>query len=832
MKLTTINSIVAAALCAVGFSAWAEDPAGSEGNPWQIGATKADNVVAWTNGTGKLVIEGAGAIKDFTNTGREDKFTPWHDFAGSILEVEIPSGVTRIGNYTFASNAIESVTIPSGVTSIGDSAFYSCQKLTDVEIPSSVTKIGLSAFNTCKALTSITIPASVESIGGSVFRYCKKLTSVTVLAVNPPTLGAKTFDNNDKALEAIYVPKDSVDAYKEAANWSTYKDFVKELVVPPTAKVEKFDAEGYEVAAKFTAQEIGVSYDDWAAKFVLVSDTNIGEGEIKLGGSYKEWESGKWVDIDFPGCTAGEEIDVLGLANIGKIKVTEVFNVIKEFTCGVKNVGLKNDATFTLKLVITDGETTKEVRKIDSLTVKEQQPEAKVEELDPAPEGLDAAAVFTVAAAGGNSYRGWKADFFLVPSTDIPANTIALSGQFDAHQKEWVTLPVTEELEADEHYPIMRSLLGEPTTWGNVVDAVKTFKCGLVNKGFTEKFDVRIEFILTNEDGAGETLTLEAFEAEIPEAVKPEARVEATTVEGLDSAATFTAAGEYAWRYANWKADFLFSADKDIPAGAITFKGDVEGKLMPIELGEDYAKGTKVSVLGLSKEIGGYRPTYDNLYNLLKKFTCGLVNNSFAEGFNVSIELVLMNPDDETDTLSLATFDDEISECGVKVGENAYARISGGELTIHGTGSATNFPAGFPISSVTNVVVQDGITSIGKQFFRKCTNMESATFGKDVASFGEKAFQQCYALETINVANKDALVSLMGAVTYRLMYDDNGNFVMAPKVNVEGYVEMLYGKEKLTDADWALIGKLSDQNLEDLKKANFYHFFQTRLDPK
>ena len=250
---------------------------------------------------------------------------------------------------------------------------------------------------------------------------------------------------------------------------------------------------------------------------------------------------------------------------------------------------------------------------------------------------------------------------------------------------------------------------------------------------------------------------------------------------------------------------------------------------MPIELGEDYAKGTKVSVLGLSKEIGGYRPTYDNLYNLLEKFTCGLVNNSFAEDFNVSIELVLTNPDDETDTLSLATFNSGTIPATYAVGENAYAKISGGDLTISGTGSATKFPADFPISSVTNVVVQDGITEIGKQFFRKCTNMESATFGKDVASFGEKAFQQCYALETIDVANPAALESLMGAVTYRLMYDAEGKFVMAPKVNVAGYVEMLYGKKNLADADWDPIGKLSDQNMDELKEANFYHFFQTRL---
>jgi hypothetical protein len=50
--------------------------------------------------------------------------------------------------------------------------------LTNVEIGSGVTEIGKYTFNDCSNLSSITIPASVTSIGYSAFSYCTGLTSI------------------------------------------------------------------------------------------------------------------------------------------------------------------------------------------------------------------------------------------------------------------------------------------------------------------------------------------------------------------------------------------------------------------------------------------------------------------------------------------------------------------------------------------------------------------------------------------------------------------------------------------------------------------------------
>ena len=115
----------------------------------------------------------------------------------SLKSIVLPNNLTKIGNYAFADNQLTSVTIPNRVTSIGQSAFES-NKLTSVTIPNRVTSIGDLAFND------------------------NRLTSVTIHAVNPPTADRGIFGYNSSL--KIYVPVQSVNAYKTAEGWKDYAD--------------------------------------------------------------------------------------------------------------------------------------------------------------------------------------------------------------------------------------------------------------------------------------------------------------------------------------------------------------------------------------------------------------------------------------------------------------------------------------------------------------------------------------------------------------------------------------------------------------------------------
>ena len=107
--------------------------------------------------------------------------------------------------------------------------FNYCDKLTRWAMPNNTNNLGGYVFRRCSALTYIDIgkPSRCEV---SLF-YGKPLKGVSVVirAETPPTLSnvfsGTAFDNTT----VFYVPKNSIDLYKSATNWSTYADNFKAI---------------------------------------------------------------------------------------------------------------------------------------------------------------------------------------------------------------------------------------------------------------------------------------------------------------------------------------------------------------------------------------------------------------------------------------------------------------------------------------------------------------------------------------------------------------------------------------------------------------------------
>ena len=136
-----------------------------------------DNLTWKLDANGTLTISGTGAMKDYDYDSNPSPVYNNSD----VKKIVIEDGVTSIGNFAFHScSSLPSITIPDSVTSIGNFAFSGCRSLTSITIPDSVTSIGAYAFQSCSNLTSITIPDSVTSIGASAFNSCSGLTSITI----------------------------------------------------------------------------------------------------------------------------------------------------------------------------------------------------------------------------------------------------------------------------------------------------------------------------------------------------------------------------------------------------------------------------------------------------------------------------------------------------------------------------------------------------------------------------------------------------------------------------------------------------------------------------
>ncbi len=198
----------------------------------------------------------------------------------SLVSVTIPESVTAIGDGAFWScSSLASVTIPESVTTIGEDCFLYCSNLTSVTIPQSVTTIGEGAFRSCTKLTSITIPKSVTVIATNAFKSCKNLKTITCEASVPPSCYSECFYEVNKSIP-VYVPANSVNAYKNAEGWKDFTN-IQPISFDPDLTLALTDAshnltEGYYKKDKVAYTRNNMSVGGYAT-FCLPFDIDLSQ---------------------------------------------------------------------------------------------------------------------------------------------------------------------------------------------------------------------------------------------------------------------------------------------------------------------------------------------------------------------------------------------------------------------------------------------------------------------------------------------------------------------------------------------------------------------------
>lgn len=151
-----------------------------------------------------------------------------------LEDINIPSNVKNVGKDAFkncTSLTIEDLSLPN-LESLGQNAFYGVSikkisnlgKITALPVATSSTQ----NFGRKDVLEEVVLPDTVTSIPADSLCGYLKLNYIVINAITPPTLGNTNAISNTNNCP-IYVPDASVEAYKQATNWSAYADRIMSM---------------------------------------------------------------------------------------------------------------------------------------------------------------------------------------------------------------------------------------------------------------------------------------------------------------------------------------------------------------------------------------------------------------------------------------------------------------------------------------------------------------------------------------------------------------------------------------------------------------------------
>ena len=189
--------------------------------------------------------------------------------AENLETIKFPNGLAEIGEYAFCNcTSLAEVLVPPTLTRSKTGVFENCDNLkrvdiydlsawfriafnhtsgnpmyngaklylngeevVDLIIPSDITTIPFATLQHCASIKSVVIPDGVTLVRANAFRKCANLATVYCKPTTPPSISFSSantwlaFSDNARG-RMIYVPRQSVEAYKSADGWKDYADYI------------------------------------------------------------------------------------------------------------------------------------------------------------------------------------------------------------------------------------------------------------------------------------------------------------------------------------------------------------------------------------------------------------------------------------------------------------------------------------------------------------------------------------------------------------------------------------------------------------------------------
>ena len=154
----------------------ADSTSGSWGN---------DNVITWDydSDTHTLTLSGEGQMEDGNVPEKVSEALDIASWDLIINKLVINEGITAVGANAFRKcPGLKEITFPESLVEVGAESFYGCSDLTQLNLPENLEVIGDYAFGALTGIKELTIPSSVRTLGDGAFAYLNNLGEIIIPA--------------------------------------------------------------------------------------------------------------------------------------------------------------------------------------------------------------------------------------------------------------------------------------------------------------------------------------------------------------------------------------------------------------------------------------------------------------------------------------------------------------------------------------------------------------------------------------------------------------------------------------------------------------------------